>query len=306
MKGIIFDIQKFSIHDGPGIRTTVFFKGCNNRCSWCHNPESFSIKPELRMFPERCIGCNRCFDTCPQGVFDIIGNTRVLYRERCKACGLCAKTCFANALEIVGKSMSPVQVLDEIMKDKIYYDSSNGGVTFSGGEPILQKEFLGVLLKLCKKNALHTTVQTAGNYDWSDIENLLSYIDLVMYDVKAYSNEIYFQHIGNGKKKIFDNLINLSKRNIDLIVRTPIIAGVNDDADEIANITRVIKDFKRLVYYELIPYHKLGISKYKSIGMDYGFKFEAPSQEKMDELAHIASKYVRDVRYKKDNKVKQL
>lgn len=298
MNGIVFNIQKFSIHDGPGIRTTVFLKGCNNECQWCHNPESLEMQPQLQFFSERCIGCGACFQICPNQVHVLQDDKRVIFRDRCKNCGLCIDACYSGALEFAGKSMSSNEVIDEILKDKVYYESSCGGVTFSGGEPILQRDFLKELLINCKSLSLHTTVQTAGNYQWEWLSDLLPYIDLVMYDIKAYDSNIHKKYVGTDNKRILENLYMLSQSDQVIVVRTPIISSVNDSKEEINNIAKMIKDYPRLLYYELIPYHNLGISKVIQLGQEYNYEFLTPPKEKMLQLAEAAKEYLSDVRYK--------
>lgn len=297
MKGIVFNIQRFSINDGPGIRTTVFLKGCNNRCSWCHNPESLSIYPEMQFFSDRCIGCGRCLNSCPNGIQEFKENKRVFHRNKCETCGECAKACFSGAIEISGKSMSAEEVMNEILQDKVYYENSKGGVTISGGEPLLQKAFTKEILMLCKDSNIHTTIQTAGNYNLEALKELLPYTDLIMHDLKAFSDEIHMKYVGCKAGKIKENIKGLAEMAIDLIIRTPVIAGINDSTVEIQNIALMIKDFKRLLYYELIPYHKLGVSRYTHLGMDYIFNFEAPSKEKIEELAELAKKHLKNVIY---------
>lgn len=298
MKGIVFNIQRFSIHDGPGIRTTVFLKGCNNRCEWCHNPESINIKPELQLYLDKCIGCLKCFKNCAFMVHDFQNGERIFHRDKCIGCGKCAEECYARALVLQGKSMTVEQVMDEIMEDKDYYESSKGGVTFSGGEPLLQLDFLLEILKECKKNNINTAIETAGNVSFSIFEKILPYLDLVMYDLKAIDEQIYKKYICNSSKQIRDNLLELGRANIDIIIRTPVIGGVNDDVSQIKGIAEFIKDIKGLLYYELLPYHNLGLSKSKGLGIESESKFYTPDKIKMEQLASIARGYVAEVRAK--------
>lgn len=295
-QGIVFNIQRFSIHDGPGIRTTVFLKGCNNRCVWCHNPESYEKKPEFQYFPERCIGCGQCFSICVNGVHAVINGARVLKRCLCTNCGKCVEACYSGALEMAGRFMSADQVMEEVIKDKVYYGSSNGGVTFSGGEPLLQKDFLKELLLASKSQSIHTAVQTAGNYEWSILESVLPLIDFIMYDLKIYDNDKHVKYTGVGNTRILKNLKLLSETDKVFAVRTPVIADINDSPEEISKIAETIKGFPGLLYYELIPYHNLGASKYRYLGKEYIYNFSAPANEKLRLLANAASIHMKNVR----------
>jgi pyruvate formate lyase activating enzyme len=298
MKGIVFNIQRFSIHDGPGIRTTVFLKGCNNRCEWCHNPESLNMKPELQLYLDKCIGCLKCFENCPVNAHDYYDGERIFHRDICTGCGKCAEECYARALVLQGSYMTVEQVMSEILKDKDYYQNSKGGVTFSGGEPLLQPEFLVEVLKECKKNNINTAIETAGNVSWSTFEKVLPYLDLVMYDLKALDEDIYRKYISNNSKQIKENLLKLAEANVDIIVRTPVIGGVNDEVSQISSISAFIKDIKGLLYYELLPYHNLALSKYKGLGIQRESKFYTPDKAQIDQLANAARQYINEVRPK--------
>ncbi len=296
MNGIVFNIQKFSTHDGPGIRTTVFFKGCTNACIWCHNPESIRPGVELQVFPDRCIGCGRCVSICATHAHEIVNGEKVYHREFCSLCGKCVEECFAGALVMAGKSMGVDEVMEEILGDRAYYKRSKGGVTFSGGEPVLQKDFLLALLRRCKECDIHTAVETAGNYKWAYLEEVLPYIDLIMYDLKVFDPELHLRYIGKGLNQICDNLLKLSASQRPIIVRTPVIGGVNDTEEEISNIASFIKDIEGLLYYELLPHHNLGNSKRKSLGLQEELSFYTPTRERMRELARAARAFVREVK----------
>ena len=296
MQGIIFDIQRFSVHDGPGIRTTVFFKGCNNHCQWCHNPESLSARPELQFFSERCIGCKHCFGACPTEAHQLKEGERQFHRERCTACGRCAGECFSNALRIVGKQMTTAEVLAEVLADKVYYDHSGGGVTLSGGEPLLQTKFAKEILMACQADQIHAAIQTAGNYSFDRLAELLPYTDLVMYDFKVFAEDLHAKYIGSGYQRIRGNLLALSEQNVKLVVRTPIIGGINDNTEEISKIAWFIKDFKHLLYYQLIPYHRMGEDKVERLGKEERSSFFVPAKVTMERLAQVASACVPDVR----------
>jgi len=215
LTGVIFDIQRFAIHDGPGIRTTVFMKGCAVRCEWCHNPESVSIKPELQYYEDRCVHCGKCVNLCPNGAHTLghdTGTARHSFnRSVCTACGLCGAECFNNALQVSGKEEDLEEVLRQVLDDKAYYHESKGGVTLSGGEPVLQGDFCEALLKRLKAEGIHTTLQTAGFYPFWMLKRLLPYLDLIMYDIKAMAPEIYHQHIHGDPALAFENLKQLDE-----------------------------------------------------------------------------------------------
>lgn len=291
VKGIIFDIQRFSVHDGPGIRTTVFLKGCSNGCAWCHNPESISLKPELQYYPKRCINCGKCVKACPHDCH-YVANAHSLNRSYCKRCGLCVNVCHGNALMLSGREVTVEYAMKEIVADIEYYRQSSGGVTLSGGEPVLQHRFCYEILNQCKEAGLHTIVQTAGNYDYACLEALLPFIDLVMYDIKAYSEHIYDHHIHGDKSTILGNLTRLSTENLPIIVRTPVIGGVNDDEQEILLIVKYIQEMKNISKYILLPYHNLGDAKYDALGLSRDHSYFTPDTAKIEALKEMASKYV--------------
>ena len=296
MNAIVLNIQRFSTHDGPGVRTTVFFKGCTNACAWCHNPESIRAGPELQIFPDRCIGCGRCLRICPVHAHELVNGEKTYHRERCQQCGGCVVECFAGALVMAGKPMSVDEVMEEILQDEPYYRHSKGGVTFSGGEPVLQKDFLLALLRRCKERDLHTAIDTAGNYQWAYLEALLPHTDLVIYDLKVLGPESHRRYVGNKGEQIRDNLMRLARAHRAIIVRTPVVCGVNDTEEEIAHIARFIKDIEGLLYYELLPYHPLGNSKRQSLGLPEEQSFYGPTKERIHELAEVARGFVKEVR----------
>lgn len=293
MNGIITDIQRFSVHDGPGIRTTVFLKGCSNRCAWCHNPETFSLKPQLEFFPDRCIGCGRCFEVCPKGVHRSEEGRHIVVHEACTGCGCCADSCYAHALVITGRQMTVDDVLEQIRMDKPYYKRSGGGITVSGGEPVLQSEFVKELLRLCREDEIHTAIQTAGNYDFKYLRELVPYLDLVMYDIKAFSEDIYQNVILGNRERILGNLKQLDRMEIPIIVRTPVVGSVNDTDQEIEAIAEYLSVLTQLQYYMLIPYHGLGKVKYDALGMEYTNNFYTPDKERMQQLEQVAARYIK-------------
>lgn len=296
LRGIIFNIQRFSTSDGPGVRTTVFFKGCTNRCAWCHNPESMRRAPQLQVFMERCIGCGRCVAVCPHQAQHLDGGERSFERELCVGCGACAEECFSGALELAGETRTVEEVMSEVVKDEPYYRHSGGGVTFSGGDPVLQTDFLRRLLVSCRELGLHTAVDTAGNYRWELLESLLPHLDLVMYDFKVLDPERHRRYIGNDGSLIRENLQRLAATGCPLIVRTPVVGGVNDTVEEIGGIAALLSSMDSLQYYELLPYHALGDAKLQSLGLARNGQFYTPKPDQLQLLADVARQHVGEVR----------
>jgi len=266
----IFDIQRFSWVDGPGIRTVVFFKGCNLRCLWCHNPESHSFNRELFFYDDRCIQCGKCVQICPNGCHTITNEcVHFLERSLCDACGKCASVCNAEALEIVGKETSIDETMHEVLKDVEFYKMSGGGVTISGGEPLLQPEGCYRLLKSCREKGIGTAVDTAGNVEWSSLEYLLPVMDYILYDIKTLDDTLHRKVCGASNSLIIENLMRLKHSSVSLIVKVPVVPGVNDTEEEIGKIVELMSDFDNLEKVELLPFHKLGRPKYRALGFEY-------------------------------------
>lgn len=277
-EALIFDIQRFSIHDGPGIRTTVFFKGCNLRCQWCHNPESISTLPEIGVYPDRCIACGECVKVCKnQARYYSAG--KILYdRAKCSLCGACAQVCVADALKIIGKKLSTDRIVREVLKDKRMYEISRGGITCSGGEPLLQVGAVAEILKEVKQQGVCTAVDTAGNVSWKAFEAVLPYTDIFLYDLKHLDDTLHKKYTGVSNKRILENFKKLVKSGAFIVVRIPIIAEVNGDyVEEVANF---LSREKNIFLVELLPYHGLGESKYSSLGKK-ARRFSAPDSIKM-------------------------
>lgn len=261
MQATIFDIQRNSFVDGPGIRTTVFFKGCNLKCAWCHNPESQSAEPQIMFYKSKCTGCGRCRDISVEDT-DFI--------------------CFNGAKEICGKKYTSDEVLKEILKDRSFYENSGGGVTFSGGECMLQIDFLAEILKKCKENGIHTAVDTAGNVPYEYFEKISAHTDLFLYDIKAIDGEKHKRYTGADNKKILSNLQKLFESGADVIIRIPIICGVNDSVEDMMNIKNFLKPYNPLKI-ELLPYHQLGMHKYEALNMEK-VEFDVPDKNVMSRL----------------------
>jgi pyruvate formate lyase activating enzyme len=283
--GKIFNIQRFSIYDGPGARTVVFFSGCNLNCVWCHNPESVSTKQQIKFNADSCILCGNCFDICETKAHMINNGLHTLERGKCEACLKCAVECYAEALVPVCREMTVAEVENSILTDDLYFKQSGGGVTFSGGEPMLQLGFLREILKVCKSHDIHTAVDTAGAVDFEAFEKILPYCDLFLYDVKAYNGDIHKKLTGMPSEPILENLMKLSKiPDITLCIRIPVIPGAN--TNEMADIAKFLGTMK-INKCELLPYHRLGEGKYKSLGIENANAFDEPDDNLMDEIKKL-------------------
>lgn len=282
--GIVFDIQKFSVNDGPGIRTTVFLKGCNLRCLWCHNPESFEIKPQLSFESSKCIGCKKCLEVCPENVHEFVEGKHIVHFNQCIECGKCIDVCIPNALKIIGKEMSVEKVICEILSDKIFYDSSGGGVTFSGGEPTLQFDFLLKLIEECKRQNIHVCVDTNGIMEQCKREQLGKVCDLFLVDYKATDTNIHRKLVGDGNSEVIKTLEYFNSINKPVILRCPVIPGLNDSKDHFESIKQIKKKYKNIQSVDLMAYHATGRKKWVDIGLDYSLNYlesVKPDQKKI-------------------------
>ncbi|GFZ32099.1 glycyl-radical enzyme activating protein [Clostridium zeae] len=268
MNGLISNIQRFSIHDGPGIRTTVFFKGCNLNCFWCHNPECLRSKIELQFFFNKCIFCMKCIDICPNGVHSLENGERILNREKCTGCGQCIEVCPPKALNLSGELISIEELLKRIDRDSPFY-LMGGGVTFSGGEPFIQKNYLKKMLFLCKQKGYHTAVESALNVSWKSIEEISCLVDLFIIDIKTIDRLVHKSAVGEVNDTILENIKKLSYMGNEIWIRIPIIPSINDKVEDIVSIAEFIKKLKNVTKVELIPFHKLAINKYDSLGRNY-------------------------------------
>lgn len=273
--GLVFNIQKFSIHDGPGIRTIVFLKGCPLRCQWCSNPEGIDSHPILAINTKKCITtdhCQRCIKSCPKNAIDSDESTHKVKidREKCDLCGECVKACPAKAINIFGTLMSVEEVMSIVEQDDLFYSSSGGGLTLGGGEPLFNPVFARDLLRKAQSYGFETAIETSGHASWSDFEEVVQYSDFILYDIKCLSSKKHKAYTGVNNRVILANLEKTCRRFSDksICVRTPIIPGFNDTEDDIKQIVSFLKKLPRKVDYELLPYHQFGENKYSMIGKD--------------------------------------
>jgi pyruvate formate lyase activating enzyme len=283
MTGRIFDIKRYSIHDGPGIRTTVFLKGCGLRCLWCHNPESVAPGPELMHWPARCTRCHACVKACPTGAITAAADGAVaIDRTKCDLCGRCAEACLYDAMQIVGREISVEDVLAEIERDRVFYEQSGGGVTLSGGDPLVQSGFAEALLEACRLRGLHTAVDTAGMSQNGALDRLAAKADLLLFDLKVMDEALHKEFTGVSNAPILANLRRLAAPGREIWVRIPLVPGVNDDEDNIERTIAFLRSVETVRRVGLLPYHAGGLEKARRIGKDAQFrKFESPPEARV-------------------------
>lgn len=276
MQGTIFNIRRYSTEDGPGIRTTVFFKGCPLSCLWCHNPESQNFNPEILYQKELCIGCLECAKVCSQ---------ELKFDQSCYDCGLCVEACLAKARIWVGEKKTPAQVMEIIIKDRLFYDQSGGGVTFSGGEPLSQPQFLTHLLTLCREERIHSALDTSGYAPSSVLLPIAELTDLFLYDLKHMDDHEHFKYTGVGNRLILENLTYLINKGYKGIIRMPLIPGINDQKENIEAIITFLKGFSKPWPLQLLPYHHMQINKYEKLNRTYELpNLRPPSTQEMDDV----------------------
>lgn len=290
---LIFNIQKYSVHDGPGIRTIVFFKGCPLHCKWCSNPESQCFEPELLYYPEKCIGCGKCVEACESECFDKLTNGAFHFdRSTCANCCACTDSCYVEARHKSGKWMGLEEIKNEVNKDLMFYKNSGGGVTFSGGEAMCFPELVKTLAKYYKEvQGVSTAIETCGCVPWGNYEMVIPYLDLAMYDLKCMDDERHIHYTGASNTRILDNLTRISKC-VDTVVRIPIIPGFNDSYRDIEEFALFVKDLGTVNTIHILAYHNYGMSKYDALGRDYQMKeLESPSEEDMQKIKKQLERY---------------
>ena len=280
-QSLIFDIKRYAINDGPGIRAVIFFKGCNLHCAWCHNPESISAKIEKMYAPAKCIICGSCVETCPENALTLIPEGIITDPDLCKMCGKCAEVCPTKAIEMSGKVMSVPEIMEIIEKDRTFFDQSGGGVTFSGGEPLVHPQMLIELLDECRKRKIHTAVDTAGHAGSEILLEVARRTDLFLYDLKMMDSGLHLEWTSKGNENILRNLKTLAESGADIIIRIPLIGGINDTDENIESTAKFISELageKKTVH--LLPYHAIAQNKYNKLGKSGDFeKLQEPGKE---------------------------
>ncbi len=272
MNGLITNIQRMSIHDGPGIRSVIFMKGCNLRCKWCHNPETFVPAPEVEWISGKCIHCGVCTEVCRYGALQMDAGMVHFDKAKCTACFECIPHCYPEALQKIGREVSPEETLAEIRQDFPYFEASGGGVTISGGEPMLQPGYVRQTLGLFQEAGIHTALETNLTVAWDQYEALLPYTDLLMADLKVVDSDIHKRWTGAGNRRILANIDRLDRSGIPYLLRTPVVPGFNHTEEHIEKIARLVARLENIRKFELLPFHPMADTKYKNLGIDNPFR----------------------------------
>jgi len=282
MRNIVFNIQRFCTEDGPGIRTAIFLKGCPLRCRWCHNPESQNPHPELMYNPSLCIGCGGCVGKCEQNAHVISDNKHIFLREKCNLCEKCCDVCPTTALEMAGYETCVAQIMEKSLSDLELYKKTGGGITLSGGEPLLQPEFSYEILKAAKENGIHTCVETCGYAKYEDLAHIASVTDLFLYDWKITKPDLHKKYTGVDNALIKENLLSLDKSSAKIILRCPIIPTVNDTDEHFEGIAALANTLANIVQVDVEPYNPLGKHKKEMLGKNAGEDFPVPTKEDVE------------------------
>lgn len=277
---VVCEIERYATHDGPGIRTVVFLKGCSLKCLWCANPETQRKENELYYNSNKCIACKRCINSCEKAALHFQEEKVIVDKNICNSCGECVKACPMEALNLVGKNSTVDEVFHEVMKDTIFYQQSSGGVTISGGEVLMHRDFAVKLLKMCKENYISTAIETSGFGDFNALKEISTYCDLIMFDIKHTDAEIHRSLTGSDNKVILDNLKRLGEIHKNIIIRIPLITELNDSEENIANTVKIAKE-NNIKEIHLLPYHSLGKEKYKQLGINYELSHLKELEEEM-------------------------
>lgn len=285
MKATIFEIKRFAVHDGDGIRTTVFFKGCPLKCVWCHNPEGISFKRQLSYYAHKCIGCGECMKACSVGAHVIENGEHLFLREKCIGCGKCEKVCLGEALKLYGKEMTVEELMPILLEDRDFYENSDGGVTLSGGECLMQADFCAELLEQLKKNHIHTAVDTCGFVSREAIDKVISYTDVFLYDIKAYDEEAHRRCTGQSNKIVLDNLRYIDRLGKKIEIRIPYIPGYN--SEQMEKIADFLLELKGITKVKVLPYHDYAGSKYEALAMENTLPDRLPTKEEIIEVEKV-------------------
>ncbi len=285
----VMDIQKYCIHDGDGIRTTVFFKGCPLKCTWCHNPESQRYQPELLYNPEKCSGCGACLEACPAAAISRADCRVGTDRQKCTGCGACLDECYQLARDISGRQYSLAELIREVTKDQMFYEQSSGGVTLSGGEVMTQDmDYVEAFVKKLHRRGFDVTIDTCGYAPYENFARVLPYVSTFLYDLKLMDREKHRYYIGTDNEQILDNLRKLSDAGARLYIRVPLIEAVNASDEDIEAMITWLKSGIRVEKINLLPYHNTGQHKYEKLDLDYqGEDYKAPSPERLEQLAEM-------------------
>jgi pyruvate formate lyase activating enzyme len=286
--GVIFNIQKYSLQDGPGIRTTVFLKGCPLCCAWCHNPEGMAHRPEIVVVENRCVVCGECRNACPFAAE--IGGTGVLptRNTRCIQCGACVDACPTGARQMIGRTMTVEAVLREVLRDRIFHEDSGGGVTFSGGEPLAQPRFLLALLDACRTRGIHAVLDTTGHGAREHLLAAAGLADLVLYDLKTFDEALHHRLTGVSNRRILENLRALDLTHRNIWIRLPIVPGFNDDLENLRRLAGFVATLRHVTLVNLLPFHRAGVHKFERLGMRHQLDgIETPSPELMQRAVAV-------------------
>jgi len=291
MRGLVFDMQRYSLHDGPGVRTNLFLKGCTLRCAWCSNPESHRPLPEIAFFGDLCFGCGDCLSVCPTGSLEPEG-TRVRWsRSLCNDCGACVRVCPAGVFRVVGEEITATEAIARVVRDSAFY-TEGGGLTLTGGEPALQPGFAQEVLRLAHKEGLHTALETCGHVPWLNLQSLLPYLDLVLYDIKHLDPQRHRDGTGASNQLILDNARRMAASEVSMVVRVPLIPGFNANREDLSAIARYVIELKSVHEVHVLPYHSLGRAKYRSLGRHNPMGDALPmTAEEADALADVIRSY---------------